>query len=93
LRLAGTWETMGAVAGSLAQIVRFGLSDDYFQTYAARIGALTQPEVAKAARTLVQPDHVAWVVVGDRAKIEASLRALNWGDLNLIDADGQPVAK
>ncbi|MBN2506138.1 MAG: insulinase family protein [Verrucomicrobia bacterium] len=93
LRLAGAWETAGAVAGSLAQIVRFDLPDDYFQTYAGRIGALTQADLARAARTVVQPDRLTWVVVGDRAKIESSLRELNWGEVRLLDADGNPAGK
>jgi zinc protease len=32
-----------------------------------------------------------WVVVGDREKIEAGLRALNLGEVRVIDADGRPL--
>jgi zinc protease len=93
LRLAGTWETAGAVAGSLAQMVRFGLPEDYFQTYAGKISALTPPDLARAAQTVVQPTSLTWVVVGDRAKIETSLRELNWGEVQLLDPDGKPAGK
>jgi zinc protease len=93
LRLSGTWETMGAVAGSLGQLVRFGLPDDYFQTYAGKSEALTQPDLAQAAKTVVQPGRLTWVVVGDRAKIEAGLKELNFGELKYLDADGKPAAK
>jgi zinc protease len=81
------------VAGSLAQMVRFGLPDDYYQTYAGKIGALTQADLARAAKTVIHPDKMTWVVVGDRAKIEASLRDLGWGDIQLLDADGNAVKK
>jgi len=33
---------------------------------------------------------MVWVVVGDRAKIEAGIRGLNLGEIHLIDADGNP---
>ena len=93
LRLSGTWETMGRVAGGLSEIVRFGLPDTYYQTYAQRVRALKTTDLVRAAKTIVQPGHVTWVVVGDRAKIEASLRELGLGEPRLLDADGQPAAR
>jgi len=30
-------------------------------------------------------------VVGDRAKVEAGIRELGWGEVNLLDADGNPA--
>jgi zinc protease len=91
LKLPGTWETQGSVAGSLAEIVCFGLPDDTWQTYPDKIRALKRDDLAAAAKALVHPDHLVWVVVGDRAKIEAGVRELNFGELRFIDADGQPV--
>jgi len=72
-------------------LVQFGLPDDYYQTYAAKIRALGTPDVTDAAKTAVNPDNVVWVVVGDRAKIEASVRALGFGELKFLDADGNPL--
>jgi zinc protease len=91
LRLGGNWETMGAIASCLEQMVQFGLPDDYFLTYAARISVLTQPELAAAAQAVVRPHQLTWVVVGDRAKIEADLRELNWGPIRRLDTDGNPL--
>jgi len=91
LRLGGAWETMGAVSGSLSQMVRFGLPDDYYQTYAGRIMALNQADLARVAKSVVRPDSLTWLVVGDRAKIEAGIRELNWGEIKFLDADGNPV--
>jgi len=93
LKLPGTWETQGSVAASLAEIVGFGLPDDYCQTYADKIRALTRDDLAAAAKAVVQPDHLVWVVVGDRSKIEAGVRELNFGEVRFLDADGLPVAK
>ncbi len=90
LKLAGAWETAGAVAGSISRMVRFDLPADYYDTYAARILALKRADVDAAARTTVHPHQRVWVVVGDRAKIEAGIRELGWGEVRLIDADGNP---
>jgi zinc protease len=91
LTLPGSWETMGALAGSIDDIVTFGLDDRYFDTYADNIRKQTVETVTAAARNTVQPDHLVWIIVGDRAKIEAPLRELQLGELHLLDADGNPV--
>jgi zinc protease len=91
LTLPGSWETMGAVAGSIGEIVAFGLEDRYFDTYADRVRAQTPATVTAAAAKVIQPDHLVWVVVGDRSRIEASLRELNLGEIHLVDADGNAV--
>ena len=92
LELAGRWEARDAVADSLAELVRFDFPDDHFATYAASVQAQTVDTVTRAARVLVQPDRLVWVVVGDRGKIEAGLRGLEYGPVQLLDADGLPGA-
>jgi len=87
LTLPGEWETAAAVANSLAEIVRFGFDDRYYDGYAAKVRAVSLADVAAAAR-IVQPDKLAWVIAGDRAKIEAGLRELGLGEVKAIDADG-----
>jgi zinc protease len=92
LELAGSWETAGAVHRSIHEIVRYGLPDDYFQTYSSRVKALELPQITEAAKTVIHIDDLVWVVVGDRAKIESGIRELGYGDIRYIDADGQPMA-
>jgi zinc protease len=92
LSLPGRWETIGAVAGSIAEMVQFHLPLTYYDHYAAAVHALTVADLNKAAREVVHPDHLVWVVVGDRSKIEAGIRALHLGPVHLLDANGQPVA-
>jgi zinc protease len=91
LSLAGSWETNGAVVGSLAEIVRYGLADDHWTTYAGKVRALDTAAVDAAAREIVTPANAVWIVVGDRAKIEASVREVGIGDVVVIDPDGKPV--
>ncbi len=88
LTLPGRWETAGAIMGSISQIVQFGLPDDHFSTYASKVRDLQLPQISKAAGSVLHPDKVVWVVVGDREKIEAGIRELGFGPVQLIDADG-----
>ena len=91
LTLPGSWETMGAVAGTIGEIVAFGLDDRYFDTYADRVRAQTIATVTEAATRTVRPDQLIWVIVGDRAKIEPAVRELGLGEIHFVDADGNAV--
>lgn len=91
LSLSGRWETNGAVLGSLAELVQYGLPDDHWRTYAGKVRALTTEAVNAAARRVVDPACCVWIVVGDRAKIEQGVREAGIGEVIVIDADGQPV--
>jgi zinc protease len=88
LTLPGQWETMNAVGESLDEIVRYGLPDDYFNTYADKVKALGMDDIKGAAATVVHPGSLVWVVVGDREKIEPVIKKLNLGEVRLMDADG-----
>jgi zinc protease len=91
LSLPGRWETNRAVLRSMGEIVRFGLADDYWDTYADEVNALDVDDIGRAASEVVFPDDLVWVVVGDREKIESGIIELGFGDIRLIDADGEPV--
>jgi zinc protease len=56
-----------------------------------KISALTTGDLDAAAKQAVHPDNLVWVVVGDRAKIEAGIRELGFGEIRFIDADGNPI--
>jgi zinc protease len=91
LTLPGTWETMEAISGTLAEIVTFGLDDRYYDSYGGKVRSQTAATVSAAAKAVIHPDHLVWVVVGDRSKIETGIRELNLGEIKLIDADGKPL--
>jgi zinc protease len=89
--LPGLWETNAAVSQSINDIVEFKLSPDYYSTYAGKVKALAVTNLNEAAVKVVRPDSLVWVIVGDREKIEKGIRELNLGDVQLLDADGNPV--
>ena len=91
LTLAGRWETANAVANSLGEMVRFQLPDNYWQEYADMVRSLSQDQISGAAEDIMRPDNMVWVVVGDRDEIEAKIEELGYGDVVLMDADGNVV--
>jgi zinc protease len=88
LALAGDRETKGAVLNDLAEITRYGLPEDYFTTYAQRINALARKDISAAAEIVLRPDKMVYVVVGDKAQVEKGLRELGFGEVKMMDANG-----
>jgi zinc protease len=91
LELPGSRETMQAVGGSIQELLRLRFPDNYFDTFVTKVEALRTSDVNDAAKSLIDPQHTIWVVVGDRAKIEAGIRELNIGEIKVIDADGKAI--
>ena len=87
LQYPRAFQTVGQVAGQLVDLVRYDLPDDYFERYQERILAVTAADVQAAARRYVDPGNVAVVVVGDRAAIEADVRALGLGEVRVLSVE------
>ena len=87
LRYPSAFETTGDVSRRLEDAIVYRLPDDYFSRYVQNIQAVTAAEVQRVAQKYVQPDKFAVVVVGDRSKIEAPIRALNLGPIKLLTVD------
>jgi len=75
-RLAGSYETSGAVLGALRTNDMLGRPDDYPETVAARTNALTADQLDAAARAAIDPSRFVWVVVGDASVVKPQLDAL-----------------
>ncbi|MGZ8900305.1 MAG: M16 family metallopeptidase, partial [Limisphaerales bacterium] len=93
LELAGNWETMGAVSGSISEIVAYGLPDDYYETYAEQVKALDLESVRKATEKVIHLDRLIWVIVGDLSKIEPGIRELGFGEIRYITPDGKLIER
>jgi len=91
LALPGDWETNGEVMGAINDLVRFGLPDDYWSTYASKVRATSLADMKKAAKEVVHPGSIVWVIVGDLAKVEDGIRSLNIGAVHRLDADGNTI--
>jgi zinc protease len=81
--LPGSFETSGDVLGSLASSARFGRPWNYPATLKAQYDALSLADMKAAAAEAVHPESLVWVIVGDRAKIEAGIASLNLGPIEV----------
>jgi predicted Zn-dependent peptidase len=86
--LSGQYETNAAVSGAIGDIVRFGRPDDYVRTLQSLLEAQTDAGVRQAAAQAFRPDSLTWVIVGDLSKIEAPIRELGLGGVQVLDPDG-----
>jgi zinc protease len=91
LGLPGRWATLTALESAVLQIVNYKYPDTYFSTYASRVRALTEKDLAAAAAKYIHPDQVVWLIVGDLTQIEQGIRQLNLGEVSRLDADGRPI--
>jgi zinc protease len=89
LKLPGSRETLDALETTIDDQVQYNLPDDYYETYAGKVRALTVSDVVAAAKTVVHPDNFIWVIVGDRAKIEPGIKELHLGELHILTPDGK----
>jgi len=85
------FETTSAVAGALAGAVVFDLTDEWFREYRERVQAITRADVLRAAEQHLDPSQLLLVAVGDAEQIEAPLRALNHGTLEVLTASQDPL--
>jgi len=87
LGFPGDFETIGDLAARLEELVIYGLPDDYYADYTAKLNAVTAADVQRAAAAHIRPDKLAVVVVGDGRRIEAGIRALNLGPVRMVAVD------
>jgi zinc protease len=79
------FETTGSIASALAVQAIHGLPADYYDTYRARIRAVTAADILRVAQTHLDPAQLQIVAVGDPAAIAAPLEALAFGPLRVTD--------
>jgi zinc protease len=91
IALPGNNETSNEIADSYGEILTYGLKDTYWNDFVGDVAGVTVADLNRSAGRLIHPDALTWVVVGDLAKIEAKVRALDFGEVTVIDADGKPV--
>ncbi len=72
------------MSSRVAELIVYGLPDDYHATYRDRIREVTSEVALDAARRNVRPDEMAVVVVGDADEVRAPLEALDIGPVEVV---------
>ena len=82
------FETTAAIAGGLANVEIFRLPSDYFDTYRARVRAVSADDVLRVARAHLAPERLQVVVVGPPDVLREPLEALAIGPVSVtVPAD------
>jgi predicted Zn-dependent peptidase len=75
-QLAGQFETSGAVLNALRSNALYKRPDNYWEAIADRYRGMTISTIDQAARKVIDPKNMVWVVVGDAAKVRPQLNGL-----------------
>lgn len=68
----------------------YNFPEDYWDTYPAKIMAVSADDVQRVARKYLDPQTMQWVAVGDGRKIKPVLE--KYGPVEVYDSAGTPVA-
>jgi zinc protease len=83
--LAGTlplsMQTTEQLSARVAELHTFELPTDYFDSHRAAIGAVSRDDVIRVARSHLQLEQLAVVVVGSADAVTAGLQSLDIGDV------------
>jgi zinc protease len=89
LALPGRFETTAQLSTAYSNVIEYRLPEDYYSRYTTTALAFTPDQANALAKKFVLPNQQVWVIVGDMAKVEAGIRAMNVGEVHRIDADGK----
>lgn len=92
LSLPGKFESVGGIAGMVAELATYDLPPSYYQDLPARLAAISASDVRRALRAHLDPERLSIVVVGDRSAVGPGLEGLGRGPVHLRDAEGAPIA-
>ncbi|MEM7789236.1 MAG: pitrilysin family protein [Bacteroidota bacterium] len=87
LSFPSPFATVAGTASMVGSLFVDDLPDDAFDDFTRRIQAVTADDLARVARTYITPEQMAVIVVGDRAAIEADVRALGLGLVTTLTID------
>jgi zinc protease len=85
MRAPAAFQSVASTAAQIGEVVQYRLPADYFNHYVDNILAVTAADVERVARQYIDPDHVAIVVVGDRAAIEQQIRDQDLGPIQFLE--------
>lgn len=84
-------QTVQGLMGRLTSVVVYGLPLDYYSTYRERLSAVTPADLTRVGSSYLKPDALTIVAVGDLKTIEAPIRALNLGTVEVWDSEGKKL--
>ncbi|MCI0596443.1 MAG: insulinase family protein, partial [candidate division Zixibacteria bacterium] len=81
------FQTVGAIAGQLAEMVIFGLSEDELARYVPSVASVDGKAAQEMAKKYIRPQATLSVVVGDKAKLEPIVKELKLGEIGQVEEE------
>ncbi|MDB4913315.1 MAG: peptidase domain protein [Gemmatimonadetes bacterium] len=89
--LPSTFASVGATGNAIGNLYIQDLPQDYYQTFAARVNAVTKDDLVRVARKYIDLNNLDIIIVGDRAVIEEPLRKTGIAPIINLDIDGRRI--
>jgi predicted Zn-dependent peptidase len=86
--LPAEFATVGEIAGRVAELLVYGLPDDYWNRFADEVRAVTAADVLRAAERYLDPSRTTLVLVGAPAVVEPQLAGLPLGKVEVRPPPG-----
>jgi predicted Zn-dependent peptidase len=90
-QLPSMFDTNASTTAAFADLVTFGLPDNWYAGYAAAVKKVTAKDVKQAAKTIIPSKNFVVSIVGDMSKIKADIDKLGFGDAQMHDLYGVPA--
>lgn len=91
LGYADGFESTSDIASQIANLVPYGLPSSTLNAFDAGIAKVTAADVQRVATKYLDPAKLTIVIAGDRASIEAPLKATKIAPVDVRDMRGRPV--
>ena len=88
---AQQFESLSRVSSQIGSLWTLGLPMSELARERDETARMTLEAVRKAAAEHARPERARLLLVGDRSKIEDGVRALDLGDVELLDSEGRPA--
>jgi zinc protease len=91
LTLPGRFEKSNTVLNHMISNDNLGREQKSAEKLQSKYDNMTPAMMAKLAKSEFKPEAMVWVVIGDLAKVEANIRKLNLGDVEIWDEKGNKL--
>lgn len=91
LTLPGRFEKSNTVLNHMISNDNLGREQKSAEKLQSKYDSMTPAMMAELAKSEFKPEAMVWVVIGDLAKVEANIRKLNLGDVEIWDEKGNKL--
>ncbi|MEE2961175.1 MAG: pitrilysin family protein [Myxococcota bacterium] len=93
MKYPSSFETGGAILSQYSDVLTNRYPKDWLSSYDSRVSGITQERVQTELKSMLHPDNLVIVIVGDSTKYKDSVRSLGFNDVYDFEVTGRPHKK